>query len=214
MRRIPQTKSIFHDFIDEGLEDECIASIKAAEDAFNALEAQAERVIIFLLDTLCSTKVDSDEIMHRRTVGLDSKSEYTLSKYLIFLRYRNSEQYHDTVARLGSKASLSYPWMRHIPRGPLRRRAVLRSIVAFLDHQRPEPGLRAVDQRPSQTKPGFFADIEDQCWRPLREGRTEISVGIASEAQEFITTDTWFGNLDDVDPYVIFLPSSLESLGR
>ena len=214
MRRIPQCKSIFCDFISDELEEECLRAIKAAEDSFNALEASAEQAIISLLESLSTSNVDPDKIMQRRSVTLDAKSEHVLRKYLIFLRYRNSDQYHDTVARLGSKASPSYQWMRYIPRGPLRRRAVLRSIVAFLDHElwmgpggngeiRGDARSRGSSMK---TKPGYFADIEDQCWKPLREGRTEISVGIASEAQEFVTTDTWFGNLDEVDPLVFFPP--------
>ena len=197
-RRIPRSKSIFADFYNTPeLADECEASIKHAEESFARLEASAERVLTLLLHNLTLTP---GEETRRRTVSLETQAQHTLLKYLVFLKFRNSNQYHETVFNLGKKASQSHPWMRLIPRGPLRRRAVLRSICAFLDHSIDEDG-----SLPSQTsfaQPEYFADIEEHCWGPIREGRSEISVGIASEAQEYLSTERCFGNLDEVDPYV------------
>ena len=147
---------------------------------------------------------DSKEQPRRRTLWLEARAVHTLLKYLVFLRFRNSEQYHETVLALGKKASQSHPWMRLIPRGPLRRRAVLRSICAFLDHDFEVVEAHSGREDACAGGPAqhaeYFADIEEHCWRPIREGTSEISFGIASEAQEFLSTEKSFGNLDDLDP--------------
>ncbi|KAH8094475.1 kinase-like domain-containing protein [Cristinia sonorae] len=207
-RRIPQTKSVFTAFHAPNLADECLAAIKQAEDSFARLEASAEHILATLLRKLSALPPDSEPgtsetNRHRRTVTMEARDEHALLKYLVFLRFRNSEQYHETVLNLGQKASQNHLWIRLIPRGPLRRRAVLRSICAFLDHELGDD-VHAVQ---------FFADIEEHCWRVIREGRAEISVGIASEAQEFLSTERCYGNLDEVDPdgscdgsYHLFFP--------
>lgn len=222
-RRIPQSKTIFADFHSANLAEECLAAIKGAEDAFARLETEVETILAAVLRKLApprrspeptvtegssgkgkgKEREDGEEQPRRRTLWVEARAVHTLLKYLVFLRFRNSEQYHETVLALGKKASQSHPWMRLIPRGPLRRRAVLRSICAFLDH-----ALEVVEARggedtcasgPAQHAE-YFADIEEHCWRPIREGTSEISFGIASEAQEFLSTEKSFGNLDDLDP--------------
>ncbi|TCD63007.1 hypothetical protein EIP91_006099 [Steccherinum ochraceum] len=224
-RRIPQSKAVFADFHTHTaapLADECLAAIKHAEESFARLEASAERVLTTLLHNLTPSDSGDDEEMIetemkrdrkaesstrplRRTVTLDAREEHVLIKYLVFLRFRNSEAYHETVVNLGKKASKDHPWMRLIERGPLRRRAVLRSICAFLDHEIGEGG--------GESSAEYFADIEEHCWRPIREGRVELSVGVASEAQEYVTTEMCFGYLDEVGPdglsdgsYHLFMP--------
>ncbi|THH31206.1 hypothetical protein EUX98_g2985 [Antrodiella citrinella] len=209
-RRIPQSKPIFVDFHDpDNLADDCLAAINHAEEAFARLEASVEQVLIILLHNLShTTPSDTEEAPRRRTVEMDARGEHALLKYLVFLRFRNSDAYHETL-NLRKKASESFPWMRLIPRG-FRRRAVLRSICAFLDHEPVEVGkMEGSISGGGGTAEAFFADIEEHCWRPIREGRSEITVGIASEAQEFVTTERCFGDLDEPDPdgsYHLFFP--------
>lgn len=216
MRRIPQSQCVFSQFLveDPDMGEDCRTALKLAEDAFLRLESAVEQALSSILQRLASqlspssssenaggpTPSGSGSASTRRTlksktIDLDERTEHTIKKYLIFLRYRNNEQYLESVSCMGRKSSGSHPWMKLIPKGPLRRQAILRNFTMFLEHD--------LEQKFEPRHPILFADLEEQCWRPLREDRTELSVGIASEEQEFINTERCFGNLDDVDPYVL-----------
>ncbi|KAI0791212.1 hypothetical protein C8Q75DRAFT_805572 [Abortiporus biennis] len=228
--------SIFQDFLTTtpafSLESECVTCLHQATLAFQSLESQVEMICKNLLVLLPSPtnptmSSSSTSSLTKRELTLTKEEEYALRKYLIFMRYRNSESYHETVSMLGKKGSKDHPWVRFIPKGPVRRRAVLGGLTAFLESQPSSSSLS--DSEPSSTppsleeeetqgwkqRPRLFADIEEHCWKPMMEeyNESEIMLGISSEAQEFIVTDKWFGNLDDVDPdgsnegsYHLFFP--------
>ncbi|KAI0077785.1 kinase-like protein [Panus rudis PR-1116 ss-1] len=214
MRRGPQSRSVFADFIpfDSTLGEECLAAIREAEEAFTTLEATVEVALAALLQQVSSPCSDSTLASHssstdssdssgapgssyRRDINLDSKTEHALRKYLIFLRYRNSPDYQETVLRLGKRARQSHSWMGFIPYGSLRRAAILKSIRTFLEHTVHDDAAYGYDGVPVSE---VFEDIEVNCWLPMRQGKSELSVGIASETQEFVNTERAFGNLDGI----------------
>ena len=114
--------------------------------------------------------------------------------YFVFLRYRNSEAYRETVGRLTRRvvvgdavAQVRRAWHR------VRWRAVLGSFHA-LPHQ---------DGPATQPRWHWFGEFG--CWRFLD---AEICFGVASEEQQFVLPDASFVSLDEDfggDPWACFL---------
>ncbi|CAL1715900.1 unnamed protein product [Somion occarium] len=199
MRRIPKSKGVFAHFAGEHLDEHCLTALKDAEESFTRLESAVEKALTALLRRLSTTPLASSR---RGDIHLDAQSEYMLRKFLIFLRYRNSEQYLRSVdwAGTGGRTLHLFPLSKMT-----MMTMMLQSVQAFLDH---DPDACSIDASKSSPK-----DIEDHCWKPMRETHTELSIGIACEDQEFIITDRGYGNLDDVDPdgscdnsYHLFFP--------
>lgn len=164
--------------------------LKEAEESFMRLESTAERALSTLLRDLAETRTCTDKTMaeHRGKLSLDEQTEFILLKFLVFLRYRNSDQYLRTVesAVLTSKefGPAARAWRSNM-------RIFLRRIRAFLDHEDRSFSTQVLEP---------CREIEQYCWRPMEETKVELTVGVALEEQEFIITDRGYGSLDDFDP--------------
>ena len=179
-----------------------------AEESFARLEILAEQALATLLRHLAeaSNSVDRTKEDRRGEILLDERAEFILLKFLVFLKYRNSDRYIRTVESGVSDSKDPGPagqvWRSNM-------RIFLRRICSFLDHQDRSFSSRVIEP---------CRDIEEHCWRPMRETSVELTVGMALEEQEFIITDRGYGNLDNLNPYVflspvVFLAENVNILG-
>lgn len=212
-RRIPeQTRSVFYDFITDPdvLDEGCHAALRTAEQAFTRLENDVEHILAQLVlqirartracaDPGPDTDTESDPDLECCTATKPRRFEIATSKreremvlrYFMFLRYRNSEVYKETVGRLTRRVVIGEAVVqaRHVWHR-VRRRAVLGSFHAFLQGGR---------RRATTTRDRFEGF---DCWRFLE---AEICFGVASEEQQFVLPDTCFASLDEdfgSDPWV------------
>lgn len=195
-RRIPeQTRTVFHDFITDALDEGCHAALRTAEQAFTRLETEVERTLAALVLQIRTTRAHADDPnsesdvdavtqrsrARRFEVHMAKREREALLRYFVFLRYRNSDAYKETVGRLTRRVVVGetvvqarHAWHR------VRRRAVLGSFHAFLH------GDGRATQGPRFE--GF------DCWRFLG---AEMCFGVASEEQQFVLPDTCFASLDE-----------------
>ncbi|KAH0835653.1 kinase-like domain-containing protein [Lanmaoa asiatica] len=191
-RRIPeQTRTVFHDFITDALDEGCHAALHTAEQAFTRLENDVERILAELVLRIrahvhadLDTDPDAERcaVTRRFEVPMSKRDREALLRYFVFLRYRNSEAYKETVGRLTRRVVVGeaivqarHAWHR------VRRRAVLGNFHAFLHR----------DGRATQTRRRFQGF---DCWRFLE---AEMCFGVASEEQQFVLPDTCFASLDE-----------------
>ena len=204
-RRIPeQMRTVFHDFVTDMLDEGCHAALRTAEEAFVRLENDVERLLAeIVLQIRAHAHVDPahpEHCMRRFEIPMSKRNREMLLRYFVFLRYRNSEAYKETVGRFTRRVVVGeavvqarHAWHR------VRRRAVLGSFHAFLHR----------DSRVTQTRPRFEGF---DCWRFLD---AEICFGVASEEQQFVLPDTCFASLDEGfggDPWACFVVFSLVAL--
>ena len=199
-RRIPeQTCTVFHDFVSDTLDEGCHSALRTAEQAFVRLENEVERVLAELarqirVRTHGPTDSDPEHCPRRFEIATAKRDRDVLLRYFVFLRYRNSEAYRETVGRLTRRVVVGdavvrarHAWHR------VRRRAVLGSFHAFLHWDGPA----------TQPRQHWFEEFD--CWRFLD---AEICFGVASEEQQFVLPDTCFASLDEDfggDPWECFL---------
>ncbi|KAN0078207.1 Protein kinase-like domain containing protein [Tylopilus felleus] len=184
-RRIPeQTRTVFHDFCADvhALDDEgCLAALKTAEQAFVRLENEVERILVGVVHQIRAVRAHA--AVRRFEVSVAKREREALLRYFVFLRYRNSDAYRETLGRLTRRIVVGetvvqarHAWHR------VRRRAVLGSFHAFL--------YRGAGAAAQQTRPRFEGF---DCWRFLD---AEICFGVASEEQQFVLPDTCCASLD------------------
>ncbi|KAI9459009.1 kinase-like domain-containing protein [Boletus coccyginus] len=189
-RRIPeQTRTVFHDFTADTLDEGCHAALRTADLAFTRLETEVERILAAFVLQIRVTRARADDPnsdsgreqegdrARRFEIPMSKREREALLRYFVFLRYRNSEDYKETVGRLTRSVVVgeTTAWHR------VRRRVILGSFHAFL---RP-------DGRASQTRRQFEGF---DCWRFVE---AEICFGVASEQQQFVLPDTCFASLDE-----------------
>lgn len=196
---------IFQDLDNGLLQPYTRKALAEAEKAFFKLESEAQVVLKDLLDR---TVWSSDGYASKKSLPLNRTSVEVLRKYFVFLRFRNSGGYRDTVRSLEqfNKAEPGegcvYPAYRHSVAN-VRLQYILKAFVKFLNHT-------SSDSASARTRPdlpttdaslGAFHDaMEKYCWRLCD---AELCIGIASEDQEFMLSDRCFGTLDegfDEDP--------------
>lgn len=210
-RRIPeQTQTVFHDFVTDALDEGCRDALRTAEQAFTRLENDVERILAQLVlqirvrahldagsdsdtEAEAELKSKSERCTRRFELPMSKREREMVLRYFVFLRYRNSEAYKDTVGRLTRRVVIGerivqarHAWHR------VRRRAVLGCFHAF---------LRGHGGRAAMTTKHRFEGFD--CWRFLE---AEICFGVASEEQQFVLPDTCFASLDEDfggDPWVV-----------
>ena len=201
-RRIPeQTSTVFGDFKTDALDEGCHAALQTAEQAFTRLENEVERILAVLavqirarindpaLISDSGTASDAECRARRFELPMSKRERDALLRYFVFLRYRNSEAYKETVGRLTWRVVVGetivqarHAWHR------VRRRAVLGSFHAFLHRD----GDGRATHAPAQAGRRFESEGFD-CWRFLE---AEVCFGVASEEQQFVLPDTCFASLD------------------
>ncbi|KAF7971576.1 hypothetical protein HWV62_20828 [Athelia sp. TMB] len=184
-RRVPQqSRNVFQDFLNqEVLDEHCHTALEAAEMAFAALEAKAELAFEHLMQEVAS----SQDRTKTKPLSIKQHELETLRRYFVFIRFRNSSAYAFMLSNLvqtvtwenkSGKGVLLSVWHR------IRRHRALTSIHAFLRHDAarlPQPAMTC-------------EEVNLHCWKFMG---ADISLGIASEGQEFILTDHCSGNLDE-----------------
>jgi hypothetical protein len=141
----------------------------------------------------------------RKSTPADRQAVENLRTFFVFLRFRNSTKYQEIVAALREPAhdpdddalfSAYQPLFLQI-----RRRLILGGFLSFLQHRLGEVSGNSRSQGFHAVKLDPFQEaINQYCWRFCE---AEVCIGIASEDQEFMLTDSCFGTLDegfDEDP--------------
>ncbi|EIW77962.1 kinase-like protein [Coniophora puteana RWD-64-598 SS2] len=135
----------------------------------------------------------------RTELPLHRRERDVLVRYLVFLRYRNGEQFADTIRGLsikvltdtGTVVSAKVVWHR------VRRRALLSMYHAFLCVEYISgPGPTAGGDGVGQHKHNRVLEHSDRfdCWRFTR---AEVCVGVAGQEQQYLLPDTCFGILSE-----------------
>lgn len=191
-RRIPQqTIGVFADFRNQEVLDGhcdidwvdteayCSMTLETAELAFSRLEAKAELALEHLMQNVSTTQSRTKT----EPITLEGHELDTLRRYFIFIRFRNSANYSsmlkNMVRTVTSKDSSGHDillsvWHR------IRRHQALTSLFMFLQFK-------------AYPTVADSKDVHRHCWNLLD---SEVSLGIASEGQEFILSDNCVGNLD------------------
>lgn len=199
----PQPASIFKDLlITDDLEPATTKAFEEAEGVYSALESTARST---LKAVLSETVLESPSPPTRKSLSIPVAGLEAVRKYALFLRFRNGSGYRHVVESLhrtyqtqleSTSASSIYP-VFHTIMIQLHIRHILREIVKFLTYspevevglkRRPAPELPTVDFQSE----GFQRIMERYCWRLCN---AEVSLGFATEEQEFIMSDTCFGML-------------------
>ncbi|KAF8882977.1 kinase-like domain-containing protein [Infundibulicybe gibba] len=184
------TRRVFEDFEDPTLHDDARKLLDAAERRFMILEEEAESTVTDLLSHAQLGEGVSTKIPLKR------RALENLRTFLVFLRFRNSEQYRQIVQSLRAgdddrdkKFHAFNARLVHV-----HRSAVLGNILAFLQQTSADIPTRMAKQRSRHNASVPLDAIETYCWRFCQ---AELCVGIASEEQEFILSDACFGTLDE-----------------
>lgn len=180
-RRIPeQTKTIFQDFLTDTSDEESCSTAHDAEQAFTLLENEVERILTDLVHALRSSP--DARSLSRRELSIPKRSHGQIVRYFVFLHYRNSEQFKQTVGSLMRRVvsgndivEARHSWHR------IKRRAVLASYRAFL-------------RRESLSIPHSHM-LERLDYR--RFYQAEICIGIAGEGCQYVLPDTCCTSLDE-----------------
>lgn len=157
-------------------------TLRAVEDAFAALESLAEMALADLLSKISSRDTDHG---NNTRIQIDQQSLYALRKFFVLLRFRNSNEYKRIVAStLPDTDASAFAHSRALT-CRIRRQLVLDDISSFLQHP------SALVLRKSNP---LGSGVHQFCWRFCQ---AELCIGITSEAQEFMMTETCFGTLDE-----------------
>jgi hypothetical protein len=178
--------------------------VEVAEQAFYRLESEAESTLTRLIKLTYTSGTPT----RTNSFCFDTKSVESLSRYLTFLRFRNSTKYREILQSLEEPTEeahqgIIYPAYRPVIT-ELRRRVIIREFIRFLLHTADDsdPCLPR-DPSPEHHTASLdaFRDAMNlYCWRLCD---AEVCIGVASEDQEFIFPDSCFGTLDegfDEDP--------------
>ena len=199
------TESIFKDLHFVSLQPETHQVLCDAESAFTRLECEAQAVLKNLLD---QTVWSGESYAGKKSLPFARNDVEILRKYFVFLRFRNSAGYRETVQSLEEsfqddpREGIVYSAYRPLI-VQLRFRYILRGFTKFLNHTSADGDSGKRRQEPPT--PGVsidaFRDAMDlYCWRLCA---AELCIGIATEDQEFMLSDSCFGTLDegfDEDP--------------
>ncbi|KAF9552877.1 kinase-like protein [Agrocybe pediades] len=191
--------SVFHDLDPGFLQTETRRVLASAEEAFFKLESETEHILIDLLER---TIWSGENCAQKKSLPFSRQSVETLRKYFVFLRFRNSAGYRQTVESLeqdyqvqdkdGSVYSAYRPFVvQH------RLRYILRSFIKFFAHTSAD-----TDTLRSRAEPinadcavnSFQEAMETYCWGLCE---AELCMGVATEDQEFILSDRCYGTLDE-----------------
>lgn len=195
-----EPKSVFQDLKIDFLEIETRRALEYAEDAFSLLETDTRAALNTLLER---TVWSEGSYAGKKSLPYDRRTVETLRKYFVFLRFRNSEGYRQTVRSLEQSHQIQqqdgnlYPAFRPLI-AQHRLRFILRTFVEFFQHKSSDTS--SVKPCLEQTVPegaltNSFQDMMDlYCWRMCD---AELCIGVATDDQEFILSDRCFGSLDE-----------------
>ena len=199
-----ETRSVFQDLKIGFLESKTLSAIQDTENAFSLLETDTQTAVNGLLER---TVWSGESYTGKKSLPCDRRTVETLRKYFVFLRFRNSEGYRQTVRSLEASYQSQpqdgniYPAFR-----PLivqnRLRFILKTFVNFFQHMssgtsaKPNPAKPHPEQTvPEGTLVNAFGDMMNlYCWRMCD---AELCIGVATEDQEFMLSDRCFGSLDE-----------------
>lgn len=196
-----QLKSVFQDLKVGSLESETLRALQDAEDAFSLLESDARAALNSLLER---TVWSGESYTGKKSLPCDRRTVETLRKYFVFLRFRNSQGYRETVHSLEQESHQNQPQDGNIYPAfrPLivqhRLRSILRTFVAFLQHMSSDgASLNPCTEQPV-TQGALVKSFQDMmnlyCWRMCD---AELCIGVATDDQEFMLSDRCFGSLDE-----------------
>jgi hypothetical protein len=193
-------KSVFQDLKIGSLESETLRALRDAEDAFSLLESDTRAALNSLLER---TVWSEESYAGKKSLPCDRRTVETLRKYFVFLRFRNSEGYRETVRSLEQSHQNQpqdgniYPAFR-----PLivqnRLRFILRTLVAFFQHMSSDGASSKPCTEQAIPEGAVVKSFQDMmnlyCWRMCD---AELCIGVATDDQEFMLSDRCFGSLDE-----------------
>ncbi|KDR73031.1 hypothetical protein GALMADRAFT_73323 [Galerina marginata CBS 339.88] len=191
--------SVFHELDIGYLQGETRRALSEAEAAFCKLESETQEVLNDLLDR---TVWSGENYAGKKSLPFNRNSVEVLRKYFVFLRFRNSAGYRETVQSLEQsyqaqpKEGCVYSAYRPLV-VQLRLRHILRGFIKFLNHSSADTvSARTVPEFPATGVSGdaFNDAMEKYCWRLCE---AELCIGVATEDQEFMLSDRCFGTLDE-----------------
>lgn len=160
----------------------CSIALETAELSFSRLEAKAELAFEHLMQNVSATQSRTKT----ESVTLEGHELDTLRRYFLFIRFRNSAKYISMLSNMVQTIT----WKNESGHGVLlsvwhriRRNRALTSLYMFLQHSSTKPRPTVVDSE----------EVHRYCWNLLE---SEVSLGIASEGQEFILSENCVGDLD------------------
>ena len=194
-------KSVFQDLKIGSLESGTLRALQDAEDAFSLLESDTRVALNGLLER---TVWSEESYARKKSLPCDRRTVEIIRKYFVFLRFRNSEGYRETVRSLAHSHQIQpqdgnlYPAFRPLI-AQHRLRFILRTVVAFLRHVSSDDGAPLRPHKEQAVPEGALADsFQDMmnlyCWRMCD---AELCIGVATEDQEFMLSDRCFGSLDE-----------------
>ncbi|KAF9530687.1 kinase-like domain-containing protein [Crepidotus variabilis] len=192
--------SIFHQFNFGVLDPNTRYTLEEAESAFSRLEREVESVLREILDyTVWSGR--SNSAQSKNSLVFSRISIEALRKYFVFIRFRNSSGYQETISAL-EEAYQSQPDAGSVTTAfqhvivQHRLRFILREITRFLNSWfkvDPTTGTPIEEAVPSAANDKFTEVMDMFCWSMMG---AEVSFGIAEDEQEFILSDRCFGTLE------------------
>ena len=203
-----QEETVFQDLDIGFLSVDTLQALHDTEASFSRLERKACDVIKDVLERTVwgedwnARKSAQYKDGKANPVSLHVRDAETLRKYLLFLRFRNSEGYQQIVDSLRqsyqSDPEESDVFSAYRPLiVQLRLRHVLQDFASFLDHT--TIGKHFV--RRHAEAPIVDASLNNlhnvmdlYCWH---FSEAELCIGVATEDQEFILSDKCFGTPDE-----------------
>jgi hypothetical protein len=146
----------------------------------------------------------------KKCISADRQTVENLRKFFVFLRFRNISQYREVVAALREPVpdpddNTTLPAYRPLFL-QIRRRVILRGFLSFLQYRLgdgpPNPRFQRFHASTAPEIDPLQDAINQYCWQFCE---ADVCIGIASEDQEFMLTDSCFGTLAegfDEDPCV------------
>lgn len=198
-RQLPaQFESVFKDLDGDLASTELV---QAAEQAFYHLESEAATTLNRLIERTYASGTPT----RTNSFYFDRARMESLSRYLTFLRFRNSIKYREILRLLEESSEENHRKIYYPVYGPiiaeLRRQTIFREFIRFLQHSSADGAAdHPRNLRPeTNTSSGPWLDafrgaMDMCCWRLCK---AEVCIGIASEDQEFIFSDSCFGTLDE-----------------
>ncbi|KAJ8496759.1 hypothetical protein ONZ45_g12335 [Pleurotus djamor] len=208
VRDIPAcSRSAFEDFRDESfvpMSVECLKVLEDVEAAFHKLESLAEEALTTLFRGI-PTPSTSPNSPRTTRVALTRQQLDNIRTYLVFLRFRNSSKFAEIVDSLQQPTSYSHDTQDSNAKSvfsrpfflQVRRRVIFEGILAFLKHSPGVSRRNSVRRRPPMThdqRDVFHRAMEEYCWKFCG---ADVFVGVASEKQEYMMSDTCYGTLQE-----------------
>lgn len=213
-------RPVFHDLSRIAVYAGARQALERAEQAFASLQSQVEAILKDITNRIHVNPISQTIQTTISAYPISSKDLAALSKFFVFLRFRNSIKYREMVHALEDHgifivhSGSSDLWNGDVTWRPRKEvqapcrlakeytplfqqvwsQRVLNQFAKFFGADPSDEPVPLVQREPPDTKDPFQALIDTYLWQPWRGA--ELCMGI-SEDQEFILPGGCFGILDE-----------------